>query len=471
MIKNTSLKRNAILNAIKQCCATIFPFITFSYSSHILGSAQIGKFSFSQSIVSYFSLIAIMGVTDYAVREVSVIRDDKEKLTKFSSELFSINIITTIMSYILLIFTLVFWKKLNPYRDTILILSIQIMLTTVGADWINIAFEDFLFLTIRYVFVGILCVIAMFIVVRTPEDLIFYTVISVLSTSGGNLFNLFYIRRYVKLKFTLHLNVKRHIKPMLLLFCNSIALVVYLNSDMTILGIMETDDVVGVYSVSTKVYLMIKSLINAVIMTTIPRLTYMLTNGQKKAYKHLLLKIRDILLAVSLPVAVGIFFESENILYVLAGNEYVSGDIVLKIFSVTIFLAVFSCFFTYAVLIPNYMEKWFLISTIVAALLNVGLNFILIPYLSLIGAALTTFIAELTVFIFSLFFIKDNIFEQINKKDILSEIIGVLLIVVECIAINLMRFNAFVSLIISIGLTAVTYLIVLVVLKNTVLYK
>ena len=63
-----SLKINAVLSGIKQCCAIIFPLITFPYVSRILGSDGVGKYSFSYSVVSYFLLIAALGINTYAIR-------------------------------------------------------------------------------------------------------------------------------------------------------------------------------------------------------------------------------------------------------------------------------------------------------------------------------------------------------------------------------------------------------------------
>lgn len=53
-----SIKINAVLNIIKQCCAIIFPLITFPYVSRTLGVEAYGKVNFSSSIVSYISLLA-----------------------------------------------------------------------------------------------------------------------------------------------------------------------------------------------------------------------------------------------------------------------------------------------------------------------------------------------------------------------------------------------------------------------------
>lgn len=120
-MKNKSLKINAILNFIKQLCSVIFPLITIPYVSRILQSENYGKYNFGNSIISYFSLIAALGVSTYAVREGAKYRDDKEKITKFSREVFTINIISTIIAYIMLLIVLIIPSPLVIYRKLILL--------------------------------------------------------------------------------------------------------------------------------------------------------------------------------------------------------------------------------------------------------------------------------------------------------------------------------------------------------------
>lgn len=50
--------------------------ITYPYISRILGSTNLGKYSFSDSIIQYFMILATLGVTGYAVREGARISDD-----------------------------------------------------------------------------------------------------------------------------------------------------------------------------------------------------------------------------------------------------------------------------------------------------------------------------------------------------------------------------------------------------------
>ena len=90
-LKVRSLKLNGILNITKTFMSLIFPLITFPYVSRILGPENLGRVSFAQSIVGYFSLFASLGITSYGIREAAAVRNNKILLSTFVREIFIIN--------------------------------------------------------------------------------------------------------------------------------------------------------------------------------------------------------------------------------------------------------------------------------------------------------------------------------------------------------------------------------------------
>ena len=84
-----------------------FPLITFPYISRVIQATNYGKINFSNSIVSYFTLIAALGISTYAIREGAGLREKKEKFNEFACQIFSINILTTIISYILMVILMI----------------------------------------------------------------------------------------------------------------------------------------------------------------------------------------------------------------------------------------------------------------------------------------------------------------------------------------------------------------------------
>ncbi len=129
-----SLKKNALLNVFRNITRLLFPLIIFPYVSRILMPEGIGKVNFANSIISYFSIIAMLGINSYGVREAAKIRDDKEALSKFTKEMFIINIISTIVAYILLFLSLIFVKKFENYRILLIVTSSTLLLNTLGFE-------------------------------------------------------------------------------------------------------------------------------------------------------------------------------------------------------------------------------------------------------------------------------------------------------------------------------------------------
>lgn len=248
----------------------------------MLGSNGYGKYSFSNSVTNYFILIAALGIYTYAIREGAKIRDDQKAINQFCSQVFSINVCSAAISLLLLFSMVFFLPKFSGYKAYILIQSTSIVMAVIGTDWINGIFEDYFYITVRYIAVQCICLLAMFVFVRRPEDIIPYCIISVLATNGGNLINIFYVRKYAKIRFTFNMDLKRHLLPLLILFVNSIAITIYVNSDITMLGFFESDAQVGVYSFASKIYNLLKQLINAVVVVSVPRIAYILKNKSEE---------------------------------------------------------------------------------------------------------------------------------------------------------------------------------------------
>ncbi|MDD3139561.1 MAG: flippase, partial [Lachnospiraceae bacterium] len=435
-MKKKSLKLNAILNIIKQLCSVIFPLITIPYISRILQSENYGKYNFGNSIISYFSLIAALGVSAYAVREGARIRDNKDKFSLFSSEVFTINVLSTVFSYILLVGILLLPTELVEYRKLIAIQSIVIFLTTLGADWINTIFEDYAYITIRYIVVQIVSVICMFIFVKKSSDYLIYALITVGANAGANIWNFFHVRTYVKLRLTKNINLNKHIIPMLMLFCNTVAVTVYVNSDTTILGFLDNDRAVGIYSISAKIYTIIKQLLNALIIVALPKLSTYLGKKKNEQYNSLINKIFNSLISYLFPVILGMFMLSYEIVFIISGKEYVQGSSVLKILSIALLFAVLACFFTNCIMLPCKQEKNFLKATVVSAIVNIGLNFLAIPLFSFNGAAITTVISECIVMLMSIKYTYKEYAVILKENTVKSTGAGCIFIVLICLIIK-----------------------------------
>lgn len=466
-MKQKSLKLNMLLNSIKGLMAVLFPLITFPYVSKVLGVNALGEYNFATSIISYILLIAGLGVNSYAIREGARIREDKEKFSRFANEMFSINVISTIFSYIVLIILLLSVPKFNNYIFLILVLSLQVAVTVLGVNWIYSIFEDYTYITIRSIVFQFISVCLMFILIKSEKDLLMYAFITVMANAGSNIFDYFYAKKYCKVRFILKINWKKHIKPILILFGMAATISVYVNSDITILGFLCDDYSVGIYSVSAKVASVIKSLLSSIIVVSIPRLSSLLSDDDISTnFKNQANSIYNMLNSFVIPAIVGLVILREEVVLIISDMSYLSATISVMILCITTFFSLGAYFWGQAVLIPLKRENTVFYATIVSAIVNILLNFVLIPIGRENAAAFTTLIAEAIVFMWCIIACK-NIFSWTKNLISLFKIfVGCIGIIISNLIISSLAINQVFYVILTILISIVVYIVIEILVKN-----
>lgn len=454
---NKSIKINAVLNVIYQCSTILFPLIIYPYISRVLGNDNFGRYSFAYSIVEYGLVFAMLGIPTYMVREGAKVRENQTAIKDITTEVFTISLLSMSISLSILLITVFLVPRIKVEGILIAVLCTNIVFYVLGRDWLNTIFEDFFYITVRYIVFKFLSMILILTLVKKPEHLYRYAVITVLSESGGYLMNLFYTQRYVPLSVTFRINLKRHLKPLLLLFCSTLAIRIYIQSDITLLGFMRTDAEVGVYSLASRVYSVIKAVLNAVIMVTIPRLSLYIGNNDSKSYNELLSKLKAALITLILPCVVGAFTLSKNVMLIMGGESYSYGYRAFEILCISLLFAVFGCYYAQGILVPNQREDKFLICTSVSAVLNIILNLFAIKRFGIEGAALTTLLAEMAIMI-SCKYYSGGLFLQKDQKDILFPVVfGCIMIFAVCKLIHLLSLNVFAETVCCIMISVILY--------------
>lgn len=469
-MKKKSLSFNAFLNGIRNVLNLIFPLITFPYVSRILSVQGIGINNFSSTYVNYFVLIAGLGIDTYAIREGAKYRSKKEVISKFSSQMFSINMLSTVCAYVLLILTLLVFTNLRNYILCILIYSLQIFFTTIGTEWIYTIYEDFSYITLRSIIFKIISIILLFLFVKKESDYLIYAGITVLATVGSNTLNYLHAKSLVRVKLTKSLDLRKHLKPILIIFATAITSTIYVSSDNTMLGLLKNDYSVGLYSVSVKIYSMVSGLVTSGLAVTLPRLAMLYGQKRMKEFNSIFFKTYNVLNLIALPSIVGLIMTSKDIILIVSGEKYLPSVITLQIIAVALIFSVFSWFISSCVLIPAKREKQVLYALIICSLVNVILNFILIPKWSYNAAAVTTVISELLSMVLMAYYawdiIKDTILDKRVWANLLSIFIGCASIIGVCCLANIYIKPMMVHFVVSVVFSILIYFVILIVLKN-----
>lgn len=208
-------------------------------------------------------------------------------------------------------------------------------------------------------------------------------------------------------------------------------------------------------------------------MVAIPRLSFYLGHQLQDEYKHLIQKVLDYLLTCLLPVVCGLLILAQPIMLIVGGSEYGKGAIPLSILSVALLFASLACLFSSGVLLLYKRDDVYLMVTVISCLVNVGCNFIMIPLWGYNGAALTTMMAEMIMFLISAYY---SFKDHLHLKDFLthdhvfiSSICGSVLILITGIIVHSAFHNILLQLLATFGIGVIVYMIVLALFKNPLL--
>ena len=398
-MKEKSLKLNATLNVIKTIMSLIFPLITFPYASRILSADGIGKVNFANSIISYFGIIASLGISTYAIRESAKVRENKTLLSKFVIEISIINLVSTVVSYLLFFVALFLVPKFRDYKVLLIICSTTILLSTLGISWLYSALEEYMYITIRTILFQFFSIILLFLFVKTKDDYIKYAAIGVFSNVGSNVLNLIHARKYITFKNIPKLNIKVHIKPILILFGSTIAVSIFTILDTSMLGFISTEIEVGYYSAASKIIRMIRDLFPAVFTVLFARLSIYKNENEVDKINNLISKTFKFIFCFSIPMAVGLYILMPDIVQIMCGNDFTPAIISARIMTPLLILSSCSGFLGGQVMLSLGMDKTYLICMICSAFLDVVLNLVFIPNYHAAGASFATLLTEFVIFI------------------------------------------------------------------------
>ncbi len=467
--KYRSVGVNAVLNTIKSGMSILFPLITYPYAFRVMHASGMGRVDYSNSIVGYFAMIASLGIGSYAIREGSKLRDDREALSKFASQVFSINFITTIISYILLIVCTLFIPQLRPYALLIMLLSLTTGFNTLGVEWVNPIYEDYLYITIRSIVTHAISLVLLFTLVRQESDYYKYAFIIVSTPAVVCVMNWYRCRKYIDIKLTPNMDIAKHIKPIMYLFANSLATSIYVSADTTMLGIMSGDVAVGLYSIAVKIYGVVKRLLAATYAVAVPRIAYHWGKNDIDSLRNVYSKLLSRLIVLLLPASIGLIAVANEVIYFMGGPEYSESVLTLQILSIALIGAIIGGAVTYCLNIPIGLEKNNLQATTLSAIINIVLNAILMPVFKQNGAAFSTAVSEIFVPVFCV--AKNKRFKEfvdfkMLKTNALHAATGCLSIIVIAAITHYFIDNIILSMVIIISLSCITYACELIAFKD-----
>ena len=453
----SNIKKNLGYQTFYQLLNTCIPLITAPYLSRVLGAENLGIFSYTQSVVGYFTLFAMLGLANYGTRTIASVMNDKEKVSKEFLSIFSLQFITSTIAIGGYIFYFILFCKDN--RIIALVQILAIISCYLDINWLFFGLEKFEITVKINIIIRIFTLVSVLVFVKTTEDLWIYTFIMVFSTLLSQFVLWIYVPQYISIVKFNKGDVIKHIKPNLVLFIPIAAMSVYHIMDKTMLGAISSFEETGYYYNSDKIINIPAGILSGISTVLMPRVTALISENKHEEMISLFKKSLEGTIFISSALTFGIAAISNEFIPVFFGKGYDECILLTVVLSPILIIKGFSFTFRYQYLIPYKMDKKYIYSILCGMIVNLFVNIILIPIYGAMGAVIGTLIAELTACVIQ----SICVFKQVNiikscLKCMESIFMGIVMYIsVRCV-IDALNTNDFVKIGVGILTGIVVYL-------------
>ncbi|MEK6947704.1 MAG: flippase [Nanoarchaeota archaeon] len=474
---DTALKNIAKGASLAFAGIIISKILGYSYRIIVarLGPADYGQLSIALAIFNFFGIIAILGLTQGIQRYVPYYNARKEYGKARGIVLYSLKLsfITGLLIGILL-FLFSDYIAINYFHEEKLSILIKLVAFIIPIDVIRNIFlnlcksynyiipeiyarnfaENFVKVILTLVFLllgyGLLGATFAYISAITISCIISYYL-------ARKLYN---YRKDVKPEYDKKIWLNYSI-PLLI---NHFLLLIMLWTDTFLLGYFKTSTDVGIYNAAAPTAQLIYIFPAALLSLFLPVLSNLYSKNEKKSFNTCYSTVTKWIFIINMLFLLGLVVFSKQIITLLFGAEYYTGYLALIILSVCYFVYHLSLTSNNIMMIYERTKTVFLIS-LIGAVLNVILNYYLIPTYSYTGAAISTGISVLVMGIIN-FIVAYKItkYNPINKKYIKILLITILLFIASYYISNIIQYNYLLVALVSLS-TFIIYTLLLLAFK------
>lgn len=453
----SNIKKNFIYNFIYQVLILIIPLITSPYLSRVIGSDGVGIYSYTYSIVYYFMLLTLLGVNNYGNRSIAKVRNNKKNLSHYFWNIYSMQLIMGLLMFIIYIAGILLFAE--EYKAYFLIQSMFVLSSILDINWFFFGIEDFKSTITRNSIVKVGSLLLIFIFVRNSNDLWKYVfIMSSLTLISQILMWSFLLKKihFTKPNFN---EIKQHIKPNIILFLPVIAVSIYKVMDKVMLGALTPVSEVGFYENAEKIISIPMTLISTLGTVMLPRMSNLMVEGNKEKVEQYIKKSINFIMFLAFPICFGLITIGNNFAPLFFGIDFEKTGTLIVLLAITFPILSFANVIRTQYLIPKEKDKVFLLSSFYGAIVNFIINFLLIPKYASIGACIGTIFAEVTVMLYQIIKVKNEIpvFKYLISS--LRFLIPALIMFILIYPLNLLKLSSIYIILIQVCMGAVIYFI------------
>lgn len=454
------LKKNFFYNATLTCANYIFPLIVYPYVSRVLGVSNIGLVNFIDSIINYFVLFSVMGISITGIRQIASVKEDRVKLDSTFSSILTLNAISTFIMLILLIVATIFVPQLRENYQLMAVGALKLISNIFLIEWFYKGMEDFKYITLRSIVVRSFYVISVFIFVREKEDILNYYLLTCLVTFFNAIVNAIHSRKFVSFGIK-NLNIKPLLSSFFILGLYMILTSMYTTFNVTYLGFVTNTTQVGFYTTASKLYTIFVGLFTAFTNVMLPRMSALATNGNTEEFLKKYKQSIDLLISFAIPVIVGVFIFAPEIIMLISGPGYEGAIAPMRIIIPLVLIIGYEQILVIQTLMPLKKDKIIFRNSIIGAAVSVACNLIIVTKLGAVGSSITWVSCEIIILILSQTALSKILPIPFDFKGLIKVILSYIPLMAILTIIQQLHLNYLISLSIGIAVSLL-YMIMII---------
>jgi len=394
--------------SILQIANYILPLLILPYLVRVLGTEKFGLIMFAQALATFLTVFVDFGFNLSGTREVSVARNQREKLSEIFSAIMIIKAgLICLAFFVLFIIVKVFTRfSADAY---IYFLSFGIVIgQALFPVWFFQGIEKMKIVTLINVLAKVIFTILVFSLVKVEAEYILVPAFNSLGFIVAGALGLFLSLKYVQFKIPSFKLIKRLLFESSSLFVSNFATMLYTYGNVFILGIFTGNTLVGVYSSMEKLILAIKNIFTPLYQALYP----WLTNQNDKKKINVIKKLSPIVLLIGVLITLSIVLYGNLFLSIIYNDVLINNyTIIFKILSlISIFSALSMLYNTlFFPAVKKYKTRMSILVS--AGLFNLILSLILVPQFGIFGTTYAFVTTEFLLLILGRYYFKKYVIE------------------------------------------------------------
>jgi len=401
------LTSNIFSLSVLQGANFILPLLTVPYLVRVLGPEYFGLLAFATATIMYFMLITDYGFNLSATRQISIRRDDKDKVNEIFSSVMMIKTALMIISFGLMSLLVFSFEKFSQHWEVYFITFGMVLGQVLFPVWLFQGMERMKYITYLNIGAKAFFTVCIFIFVQEPSDYLLVPLLTAMGFIVAGVWSQYLVRKQfgVQLEWQTIKTIQFQLAEGWHVFFSSMAISLYTISTTFILGLFTNNTVVGYFAAADKIVQAIKGLYQPISQAIYPLIGKKI-HEDKQAGLAFIKKTTWIVGTGVLVISAILFLLAEPIVNLLLGEQYQQSILLLKIMAFLPFIIALSNMFGVQTMLNLGYKQAFSRILVVAALLGVGLSFVLVPLYEGLGTAVTLLAIELFVAIVMYIYLK-----------------------------------------------------------------